>query len=108
MTLAQYAMLLIIAWQTYNLARDSGLDEKASAGYLALIGLLQFVPLFILTPFSGLAADRLNRRGVAQATIALQLTCTLALALLTWQGLIALPWLFAIAVLLGVARAFNP
>ncbi len=107
MTLAQYAMLLIIAWQTYNLARDSGLDEKASAGYLALIGLLQFVPLFILTPFSGLAADRLNRRGVAQATIALQLTCTLALALLTWQGLIALPWLFAIAVLLGVARAFN-
>ena len=25
MTLAQYAMMLIIGWQTYNIARDSGL-----------------------------------------------------------------------------------
>ena len=31
-----------------------------ASGQLALIGLLQFVPLFLLTPFSGLAADRLE------------------------------------------------
>ena len=29
MTLAQYAMMLIIGWQTYNIARDSGLGIAA-------------------------------------------------------------------------------
>ncbi|QYU68229.1 hypothetical protein J4558_25935 [Leptolyngbya sp. 15MV] len=61
MTLAQYAMLLVIGWQTYNLARDGGMSMQGAAGQLALIGLLQFAPLFLLTPFSGLAADRLDR-----------------------------------------------
>jgi MFS family permease len=107
MTLAQYAMLLVIAWQTYSLARNGGMSVQAASGQLALIGLLQFVPLFLLTPFSGLAADRLDRRNLAQATIALQLACAAALAWLTWSGALSLPWLFGIAVLLGVSRAFN-
>ncbi|HAL89197.1 MAG TPA: MFS transporter, partial [Erythrobacter sp.] len=29
MTLAQYAMMLIIGWQTYNLARDGGMGVGA-------------------------------------------------------------------------------
>ena len=45
MTLAQYAMLLIIGWQTYNIARDSGLSVGEASGQLALIGLLQFLRL---------------------------------------------------------------
>jgi len=107
MTLAQYAMLLVIGWQTYTLARDGGMSMQGAAGQLALIGLLQFVPLFLLTPFSGLAADRLNRRNLAQATIALQLACAALLAWLTWSGALTIAWLFGIAVLLGVSRAFN-
>ncbi len=106
MTLAQYAMLLIIGWQTYNIARAGGMDVEPAAAQLALIGLLQFLPQFFLTPFVGLAADRLNRRNVARASIAMQLACAALLAWLTWQGSISLPWLFAIAVALGVARAF--
>lgn len=107
MTLAQYAMLLVIGWQTYTLARDGGMSMQGAAGQLALIGLLQFIPLFLLTPFSGLAADRLNRRNLALATIALQLACAAALAWLTWSGALTISWLFGIAVLLGVSRAFN-
>lgn len=107
MTLAQYAMILIIGWQTYNLARDGGMSVGAASGQLALIGLLQFVPLFLLTPFSGLAADRLNRRNVARMTVALQMACATALALLTWYEAITLGWLFAIAIFLGISRAFN-
>ena len=107
MTLAQYAMLLVIGWQTYTLARDGGMSMQGAAGQLAIVGLLQFVPLFLLTPFSGLAADRLNRRNLAQATIALQLVCAAALAWLTWSGSLTIGWLFAIAVGLGVSRAFN-
>ncbi|ANU08016.1 MFS transporter [Paraurantiacibacter namhicola] len=107
MTLAQYAMLLIIGWQTYNLARDGGMGMAEASGQLALIGLLQFVPLFILTPFSGLAADRFDRRNLSRLTIGLQGLCAVALAVLTYQGLITLHALFAIAVVLGIARAFN-
>ena len=106
MTLAQYAMLLIIGWQTYNIARDAGMSVGAASGQLAIIGLLQFAPLFVLTPFSGLAADRLNRRNLARLTTALQLGCAALLAWLTFNDAITLPVLFGIAVALGVARAF--
>ena len=106
MTLAQYAMLLIIGWQTYNIARDSGMSIAEASGQLALIGLFQFLPLFILTPFTGLAADRFDRRRLGQLTVFLQLVCAAALAWFTWSGAISLPILFAIAVLLGIARGF--
>lgn len=106
MTLAQYAMLLIIGWQTYNIARDGGMGVAEASGQLALIGLLQFLPLFVLTPFSGLAADRFHRRNLARITILLQLLCAAALAWLTWQDTISLPALFAVAVMLGIARGF--
>ncbi len=106
MTLAQYAMLLIIGWQTYNIARDGGMSIAEASGQLALIGLLQFLPLFVLTPFSGLAADRFDRRGLAQLTVLLQLLCAAALAWFTWSDSISIPILFAIAIVLGVARGF--
>lgn len=107
MTLGQYAILLIIGWQTYTLARDGGMGVGAASGQLALIGLLQFLPLFVLTPFSGLAADRLNRRKLAQLTVLLQLACAAVLAALTWLEAITIPWLFGVAVVLGIVRAFN-
>ena len=107
MTLGQYAMMLIIGWQTYNIARDAGLGVAEASGQLALIGLLQFVPLFLLTPFSGLAADRFDRRNLARLTVLLQIGCGAALALLTWFDAIDLHWLFIIAVVLGIVRAFN-
>ncbi|MCR2833890.1 MFS transporter [Parerythrobacter lacustris] len=107
MTLGQYAMMLVIGWQTYDMARTGGMSVQGAAGQLALIGLLQFVPLFLLTPFSGLAADRFDRRKLAQATIVLQLACAAGLCWLTWTGMLSIPWLFGIAVVLGVVRAFN-
>lgn len=107
MTLGQYAMMLVIGWQTYNLARLGGMSIEGAAGQLALIGLFQFLPLFLLTPFSGLAADRFDRRKLAQATVSLQFLCGGLLAWLTWTQALSLPWLFAIAVVLGIVRAFN-
>ena len=106
MTLAQYAMLLIIGWQTYNIARDDGMTVAAASGQLALIGLLQFAPLFVLTPFVGLAADKFDRRGLGRLTVLLQLLCAAVLAWATWQEVISIPILFAVAVVLGIARGF--
>jgi len=106
MTLAQNAMILIIGWQIYNLARDAGMSIAQASGQLALIGLLQFLPLFLLAPFTGLVADRFDRRWIARATVALQTGCAAALALLTYQDAVSAPALFGVAVVLGAARGF--
>lgn len=105
-TLAQYAMLLIIGWQTYSLAREGGMSVAEASGQLGLIGLLQFAPLFLLSPVTGLAADRFDRRIIAQLTVVVQLSCALTLAWVTHQGVISIPILFAIAVVFGIARGF--
>ncbi len=107
MTLAQYAMMLIIGWQTYNLARDGGMWVGAASGQLALIGLLQFIPLFLLTPFSGWAADHFDRRNIARLTVLAQLGCAGTLAWFTWSGTLTATVLFGVAIVLGIVRAFN-
>ena len=106
MTLAQYAMILIIGWQVYNLARESGMTIPEASGQLALIGLLQFLPLFALAPFTGLAADRFDRRTIALGTLTLQLVCAGVLAWFTYSGAMSVAVLFTVAVGLGVARGF--
>ena len=107
MIVGQYAMMLIIGWQTYTIARGNGLNAFEASGQLALIGLLQFLPLFVLSPFSGLAADRFNRKTVSRLTIGLQFLGAGYLAWTTYTGHIDLTALFSVAVLLGVVRAFN-
>jgi MFS family permease len=104
-TIAQMAMVIVIGWQVYDIARQS-MGIREAAFRLGLIGLVQFVPLFVLTPISGWTADRLDRRYIARAVISLELMCALALSAATWGGFISLPILFGVAAVLGVARAF--
>jgi MFS family permease len=104
-TMAQMAMVIVIGWQVYDIARET-MSIREAAFQLGLIGLVQFVPLFVLTPISGWTADRLDRRYVARAVVALEFMCALILFGSTWAGIINLPILFGVAALLGVARAF--
>ena len=104
-TIAQMAMVIVIGWQVYDIARET-MDVREAAFQLGLIGLFQFVPLFVLTPVSGWTADRLDRRFIARAAIGLELICALILAASTWAEVISLPILFGVAALLGIARAF--
>ncbi len=104
-TIAQMAMVIVIGWQVYDIARET-MPIRGAAFQLGLIGLVQFVPLFVLTPISGWTADRLDRRHVARAVILLEFLCAAILFVSTWEGWISLPILFGVAALLGVARAF--
>jgi len=104
-TIGQMAMVIVIGWQVYDIARAT-MDIREAAFQLGLIGLVQFVPLFVLTPISGWTADRLDRRHIARAVVLLELGCALILLTATWGGFISLPILFGVAALLGVARAF--
>ena len=105
MTLAQNGMILVIGWQTYHIARQT-MDQQHAAAQLGLIGLLQFLPLFLTTPITGLVADLVDRRLIARVTIALQLAAAMVLEYATWSGEIGLPVIFTVAVMLGLARAF--
>jgi MFS family permease len=104
-TIGQMAMVIVIGWQVYDIARATmGLKEAALR--LGIIGVVQFVPLFLLTLITGWTADRLDRRWIARASVALELGCALALALFAWTHTTTLVALYTVAALLGVARAF--
>lgn len=100
------AMMLIVGWQAYNLARDGGASIEQAAFVLGIIGLVQFLPLFILTPIVGWVADRADRRWISRIVLGGQAFIALALALLTYFDVITIVSIYAIAVLLGLARAF--
>jgi MFS family permease len=103
--LALYCMMLIVGWQAYNIARET-MDIAASSARLGMIGLLQFAPLFVLTPLVGWIADRMDRRMVARIVLFCQAGIAAILAWTTAHDLISLPILYSIAAMLGTARAF--
>ncbi len=70
-TIAQMAMVIVIGWQVYDIARQTmGIGDAAFQ--LGLIGLIQFLPLFVMTPVSGWAADRFDRRHITRAVLGLE------------------------------------
>ncbi len=88
--LAASAMMLIIGWQVYNIARAT-MGPSESAAQLGLVGLIQFVPLFALTPVTGWVADRLDRRLITRFTLGAQFGCAAALGWLTYAGRVSRP-----------------
>jgi len=102
---AQNAMVVVIGWQVYDVARRT-MDPGAAAFQLGLVGVVQFLPLLVLSLVAGWTVDRIDRRWIARAAVLLECACATMLALLAWKDATTLPFLFAIAALLGVARAF--
>ncbi|MET0370101.1 MAG: MFS transporter [Sphingobium sp.] len=105
-TLAQYSMMIVLAWQAYNVARET-MTTSGAAAQLGLIGLAQFLPLFFLTPVTGWCADHFDRRMIARLTLTLMVAASAVLAVATYEGWVSLPLIFGIAVVVGIARAFN-
>lgn len=104
-TLAQMAMVIVIGWQVYDLARRT-MDVKDAAFYLGLIGVAQFLPLLALSLVAGWVADRVDRRWIARGAVAIEAACAITLAVASYHEHVTLELLFLVAALLGVARAF--
>jgi MFS family permease len=102
------SMVVLIGYQTYDVARaDYGLDRSQAAFMLGLLGAAQFIPLMLLTPLAGVAADRFDRRFVVLCANGIDAVIALTLAFVTWRGGLTLPLLFSLAALHGSARVFN-
>ena len=108
--LATMGMVVIIGYQVYDVARaDYGMSVREAAFQLGLLGLAQFVPIAVLTPVAGWAADRFERRTVARIANGVDMMVALALGWLTFADSLTLPLLFIFAALHGIARVFvNP
>ncbi len=105
--MATMAMVVIIGWQVYDTARaDYGMTEKQAAFQLGIVGLVQFLPLFVLTPVAGWVADRYDRRVVAICANMIDMGVALTLGWATQTDAITLPLLFVLAAAHGTARVF--
>lgn len=78
-----------------------------SASAVGIVMALQFAPQLLLMPWSGLAADRLNKRKLLMATQATMGGLALALGALTVTGLVQLWHVYTFAFLFGCAAALD-
>ena len=97
-TVAVQVQSVAIGWQIYDMER--------TPLALGLVGLCQFLPMFLLTLPAGDITDRFNQRRVYSLAAALQAFCSmLFLALSIFRPHTA--WMFyAVLVLFGAARGF--
>jgi MFS family permease len=68
---------------------------------------LQFAPMLAVGAWAGVIADRLDKRRLLVATQACMATLALVLAVLTATGVVRLWMVYALALLLGCATAFD-
>ena len=105
-TIGNTMLVVVIGIHVYDIARASGMTIKEASFWLGMIGIAQFVPLFLLTLVAGYVADRHDRRWIVRVFIAVEMVCAAALAAFAWLGAMTLVPLFTVAVLLGIGRAF--
>src|SRR5438270_2700994 len=74
-TLAIQVQSVAIGWQVYDMQR--------TPLALGLVGLCQFLPMFLLTLPAGDITDRFNQRRVYSLAAGLQATCSLLFLLLS-------------------------
>jgi MFS family permease len=104
-TLAVQAEGVTLGWQVYTVARHSrGVDQ--SAFLVGMVGLAQFVPLFLLALLAGATADRKDRRAIMLICTAIEIICIVILALLSLRAMPTLLPIFIIAAVFGASRAF--
>src|ERR1700712_5726151 len=98
-TLAIQVQSVAIGWQIYDMVH--------TPLALGLVGLCQFLPMFLLTLPAGDITDRFNQRRVYSLAASLQACCSaLFLCLSLWSPHTAWPF-YAVLVLFGAARGFS-
>ena len=74
---------------------------------LGLVTGLQFLPFLLLSPLAGLVADRIPKRRLLQATNVGMAVPAIVLGLLALTGAAEIWHVYVLALLLGVASAFD-
>ncbi|OYQ41798.1 MFS transporter [Rhodoferax sp. TH121] len=92
-------LMVAVAWHMYDITH--------SAWDLGLVGLFQFVPALLMTLPAGHLADRVHRGRIFACCMALQALVAALMLASTAQGFATRELILGLAVVLGVARAFQ-
>ena len=87
------------SWLVYRLT--------GSAAKLGMVGFCSQIPVFLIAPIGGAAADQSNRRRTLVFTQSAAMTLALVYAALTLTGRIRIWEIFVLAALLGVVNGFD-
>jgi MFS family permease len=79
-------------------------DSKVALGTVTM---LQFLPITLLVLFAGVLADRVPKRELIIATRVLAMVQAAAITALVWSGTVELWHIYCLALMLGVANAFE-
>lgn len=90
---------IAMSWLVYRLTN--------SAFLLGLVGFTSQIPIFLLTPFAGVLADRMNRRRVLVVTQTLAMIQAFVLTVLVLTGTTAVWHIVCLSVFLGIVDAFD-
>ncbi len=88
-----------VGWQVYSLT--------GSAFALGMVGLVQFLPMVILTLVAGHVADRYDRRSIARACQAMAGCAAGFLAFGSLGGWLHVVGIFSAVAVIGAARSFE-
>lgn len=97
--LATQMVTIAVGWQIYSIT-DNPL-------YLGLVGLVQFLPMFLLTLVVGYVADRYNRRIIVSICQAFAAICFFILAFESFTGGITKEKILLVIFLIGIVSAFQ-
>jgi len=97
--LGTFIQSIALGWLVYSLTN--------SAFYLGVIGFVGQIPSLILTPLAGVYADRWNRRKVLIAAQTLSMLMAFLMAGLFFSGHIKVWHIMVIAIINGMALAFD-
>ncbi len=98
-TIGNQMLAVAVGWQIYALT--------GSPFYLGLVGLAQFLPMFLLTLVVGQIADRYERKKILGICQILQGAGTFTLAAGSFGGWLNKESILLIVFLFGAARAFE-
>ncbi|HET7335471.1 MAG TPA: MFS transporter, partial [Rhizomicrobium sp.] len=98
-TIALMVQSVAVGWQIYDISRD-----PLSLG---LVGLSQFLPMFLLTLPAGEISDRFDQRKILAAALVLEAVSAGLLFLLTFTHPHTTWPFYAVLVLFGAARGFS-
>src|ERR1041385_4412901 len=98
-TMAMQIQSVAVGWQVYEIAR--------APLALGLVGLSEFVPMFLLTLPAGDISDRFDQRKVLAASLFVEALCGVLLVLLTLGHFHKVFLFYLVMMLFGAARGFS-
>lgn len=97
--LAYQMNIVALGWLVYSIT--------GSAFALGMVGLVSFLPVLLASLVSGHVADQYDRRRIVMAGHAVLAIASLGLLACAYKGEEALPFIYALAGTIGLARAFS-